>query len=298
MNGDTPLGMRADVLVTDLDPLIVTAPVIRSGTTLLQRLLCSSRRALIFGEKCADDLDLFLNLYAFKVREYGYHKQRYAQGLQRVLAGDVNDWIPDLMPDVEGYLAALGRSAFAGVTYCRSYALRAGRPVWGFKYPGWKPPTVRLLRTVMPQARFIFLYRDIIDCLRSAKAQDAVSSLPEVRDFCQTWAEGLRDALDLAGDPALLVLRYEELLADPAAALARIGCFSGLADMDPAVLEHKINTWRGEDYLAQQRDGYTPPSELTAGELQIVDRLTSGLRARLYTALPALTGLEQPERMY
>ena len=53
-------------LISDLDPLVITSPVIRSGTTLLQRLLCSSPSALIYGELCAQDLEFFLNLYTFK----------------------------------------------------------------------------------------------------------------------------------------------------------------------------------------------------------------------------------------
>ena len=46
--------------VTDLDPMIITAPTIRSGTTLVQRLLCSSTRGLIFGEPIAQDLEFFV----------------------------------------------------------------------------------------------------------------------------------------------------------------------------------------------------------------------------------------------
>jgi hypothetical protein len=60
----------SNFLSLDLDPLIIGSPTPRCGTTLLQRLLCSSQHALIYGEKCAQDLELFLNIYTFKVQEY------------------------------------------------------------------------------------------------------------------------------------------------------------------------------------------------------------------------------------
>src|SRR2546428_5771682 len=91
-------------IVSDLDPLVITAPTIRSGTTLLQRLLCSSHRALIYGELCAQDLEIFLNLYAFKSQQYNSRREEAAVALEQVLAGDVNNWIPGLMPEISGYL--------------------------------------------------------------------------------------------------------------------------------------------------------------------------------------------------
>ncbi len=185
--------------IAALDPVAITAPVIRSGTTLLQRLLCSSRRALIFGELCAQDLDFFLNLYSFKQQQYRGRQADYAQGLQRVLAGDVGDWIADLMPDVDEYLAALAQSAFAGIAHCREYALRAGRPVWGFKHPAWQPPMIRMLRSTLPRTRWIVIHRDIVDCLKSAKAQGEASSRQEVAQFCQAWVDNLTFWLSVSG---------------------------------------------------------------------------------------------------
>jgi len=271
-----------NALIAELDPLIISSPTIRAGTTLLQRLLCSSRKALIYGEMCGQDLEFFLNLYTFKVQEYNYHRQRYVRGLDRVLKGDVNDWIPDLMPDIDEYLAAISQAAFAGIIYCRDYAAKVGRPVWGFKHPRWKPPMVRLLRAVMPKSRFIFIYRDVVDCLKSAKAQQAINSDQEVYEFCQAWVEGVEYLLNPGDDPALLVLRYERLMSEPETTLERIAEFSGVDDVNPAVLQRKINAWTGEDYIAQAKDGYTLPADLTEAEMQIVNDTTSALRASLY----------------
>ncbi|MGB8648894.1 MAG: sulfotransferase [Anaerolineae bacterium] len=264
---------------SDLDPLIVTAPVIRSGTTLLQRLLCSSRTTLIYGELAAQDLEFFLNLYMVRVQEYSYNRRVHTRNLEQALTGNVNDWIPDLMPDIDEYLAALGRAAFAGVAYCRDCALRLGRPVWGFKYPGWKPPFIRLVRTLMPRARFIAITRELGACVRSAKAQRPFDSLFEAQDFCRAWAEGMDYWRGAGGDPAALVLSYEELTAAPAATLHRLAAFAGVDDIKPEVLGRKINAWTGGG-PAQAHNGYAPPAELTGAEQQLVDETTSALQAR------------------
>ena len=222
---------------SDLDPLIVTSPVMRSGTTLLQRLLSSSQRALIYGELCAQDLDIYLNLYTLKAQQYNLRRAYYAEALRKVLAGEVNDWILDLMPDLDEYLAAQRQSAFAGIACCRDYARRVGRPTWGFKHPAWQPVTIRMLRTVLPRSRFIFIYRDLVPCLQSAKAGQAIHSLQETAQFCQEWKENLTFALDLRDDPAVLLLRYEDLIREPTATLDRLAAFAGVNDLDHTVLD-------------------------------------------------------------
>ncbi len=190
LNSSLP-NLAISAVPTELDPLIITAPTIRSGTTLLQRLLCSSHAVLIYGELVAQDLEFLLNLYTFKAQAYTFKRRALAQGLEQVLAGEVNAWIPDLMPDVDEYVAAFGQAAFAGIRYCRDYAQQRGRPAWGFKSPAWKPALVRLVRTLMPRARFIVTTRDLAACVRSAKAQLQLGSLPDVQEFCRTWREGM-----------------------------------------------------------------------------------------------------------
>ena|SRR3989441_4957674 len=262
-------------IVSDLDPLVITAPTIRSGTTLLQRLLCSSSKALIYGELCAQDLEFFLNFYAFKSQQYNCRQEEVSTSLRRVLAGDVNDWIPTLMPEIPDYLRAIGRAAFSGISYCRDHAIGLGRPVWGFKHPAWNPATVRLMRALMPRARFIFIHRELKDCLKSAKAQGvtygATYSKSEVEEFCRSWAENREYLLSLDGEATVFSLQFEDLVREPQETLARMTKFTGVQDMDPNVLNHKVNTWAGEDYVMQSKNGYFEPAELDDSDQRIVD---------------------------
>lgn len=253
-----------------LDPLIVTSPVIRSGTTLLQRLLCSSREALIYGELCGQDLDFFLQLYMVKTQIYRAKMPAFALGLREVLDGQVNSWIPDLMPEMEGYLAALKEGAFAGLVHCRDYAAGMGRRVWGFKYPGWAPHRMQLLRHTLPEARFLCIYRGLAACVKSAKAQGELQSEEHLRVFCHEWKVNLQFMLGAAGDPAFLVLRYEDLAGGPEGVLGRIVEFTGVRSMRPEVLEHKVNGFSG---------GYTPPASLSEAEMKIVQESAESLGA-------------------
>jgi hypothetical protein len=264
---------------TDFDPLLVSSPIIRSGTTLLQRLLCSSPRALIYGEMCGQDLTLTLNLYAARVRLLTHHKDHYQRTMQLVLGGQVNDWILDLTPDVDDYLAAVGKSCLSWLGYCRDYASRAGRPVWGIKVPGLTPALLKLARGVMPECRLLYIHRDIADCVRSAKAMAWASSADEVQQLCLAWVENLRYVLALGDDPRLLVVRFADLLGEPVRALERIATFSGATQMDQNVLEHRVNTFVAG---AREESSYVPPADLTDDERQIIADITSEFREQLY----------------
>ncbi len=267
---------------TDLDPIIITAPTIRAGTTLLQRLVCSSPRGLIFGELVGQDLEFALNLYTFKAQAYAYQRDLLARNLQQTLAGNVNEWIPDLMPDIDGYLNALGQGTYSSTRFCRDYAQRLGRPAWGFKYPGWKPSFIQLLRNWMPQARFIAITRDLGACAKSAKAQHVFNSSQDLPEFCRAWAEGVEYWNSVKDDPRSLVLSFEELTAEPDATFRRLAEFTGLDDMQPSVLQRKINTWTGNDSFFQAPTGYAQPAALTEAEQQLVDETQARIQARAY----------------
>src|SRR3989338_10877183 len=90
-----------------LSPLIVTAPVERSGTTLIQRLICSSNNGICYGENLFVE---FLDMLAYTVSKIQYHsnnKVSEEEGLKSVLEGRADRWIPDLSPGHGDYLYAI-----------------------------------------------------------------------------------------------------------------------------------------------------------------------------------------------
>jgi hypothetical protein len=168
------------------------------------------------------------------------------------------------MPDIDGYVQAFGRAAFAGMAYCRDYALARGRKVWGFKYPGLAPAFLRMLHLVMPQARFVGIRRDLAACLRSAKAQRLVNTPQESQAFCQKWAEGDAFLAQAAAAPGWLVMEYAAIESSPDDFLARLAQFTQAEAMNPSILQTKVNTWQGAG------SAYTTPVLLTPQEEEFV----------------------------
>lgn len=264
--------------ILNLQPIIVSSPTTRSGTTLLQRLLCSSDNAIVYGEVCSSDLDLYLNFFINRAMMYQFNRVKLDSSLQSFKQGEVNDWILDLMPDLDGYLSALGTACFGGIDYCRLAALEMNRPIWGFKYPGWTPVVFDALRQMMPGFKLIYIHRDVLDCVKSEKARGHLGSLEEFKNFCASWTQNLEYALKLKDQPNVMLVNYADLIAQPEASIQAISEFSGAINIQHSVLNVKVNTFKD----ANSSTGYIAPAELNADELGIVEGLGSSLRQALY----------------
>jgi len=257
-----------------LKPILVTSPTIRCGTTLLQRLLCSSENALIYGEEIAKDLEMQLQLFASRKMVYAHSHQRFATSLDRVIRGDTSDWILDLMPEIGGYLAALHQGAFAPLAYCRRYAEQHGRELWGFKYPGWQPHLIRMLFDAIPDTRMIYIYRDLADCVRSAKAWGEIHNETDTRHFCAQWAGHRAFMQQWQESRPVLMLSYENLITDPGQAIERLCGFIPFKGIKPEVLQHKINNMKeGLDTRRDHHD-YIEPAALSDVESDLIEAAT------------------------
>lgn len=253
-----------------LAPVLVTSPSIRSGTTLLQRLLCSSPQAIIFGEEIGKDLEIALQVLASRQIVYTHSRARFEGSLRRVLAGDTGDWIPDLMPDLDDYLGALQAGAFAGLSACARQAAAAGRPLWGFKYPGMSPALIRLLTGFLPGTRVVYVHRGLAATARSAKAWGATGDDEGMQAFCAQWLAHRRFLRDGDVGAPVLDLAFEDLLDAPGATLARLEAFLGITGIDPGVLGLRINNLLEGVDTRHGRTGYLPPAGLDPREEDIV----------------------------
>jgi hypothetical protein len=262
---------------TDLTPVIVTSPTIRSGTTLLQRLLCSASNAIIYGENVAQDVELFINIYISKATVYTMNQSRFDATRSNVVEHGSDEWMIDLMPDLKGYLAAIGNGCFNGLSFCREYAREQGCSVWGFKYPGWKPAALSLIQQMFPQARILYIYRDVLACARSAKAWLPSWDNTELAQFCMEWVENFSYALTLKGNSNILLLKFEDFVAHPTTSIQQIAAFTGAEAMQERVFQKKIND------AANEATPYRDPTPLTEAELQIVEQYAGSLRSQLYS---------------
>ena len=122
----------------------------------------------------------------------------------------------------------------------RAYARRFDKPRWGDKRPAYYQYIPALLR-MFPDAQIVHLIRDGRDCVASLQTMPWFNQ--DIYAAVCTWTEaidsGRRAARRLPAD-AYFELRYEDLVADPAARLAELCHFLG-EDYVPAMAEpHKI----------------------------------------------------------
>jgi len=254
-----------------LKPILVTSPTIRCGTTLLQRLLCSSDNTLIYGEEIAKDLEMQLQLFASRKMVYAHSRQRFASSLDRVMQGDTNDWIPDLMPEIGGYLEALHQGSFAPLAYCQQYAEQHGRELWGFKYPGWQPHLISMLFDAVPATKVIYISRQLADAVRSAKAWGEIKNEADTQQFCTQWGNHGKFMHQLQHSRPVLMLQYESLVREPGQAIEQLCKFLPFEGLNTEVLLHKINNLADGRDTRREHNDYIEPAALTALESSMID---------------------------
>lgn len=260
----------------NLTPIIITSPVRRSGTTLLQRLLSSASNTLIYGENSANDINFFSNLIASKEMLFRQTKDWRNEQLSDVLKGNVNQWIPDLMPEIDGYLAAYRESALTMLAHYAQFAAEQGKPVWGVKLPEWNPQQLLQVKQLLPDAKIIYLHRNLKDCLRSAKSIQMVQNLNEVKQFCHTWQQYSKFAKQYLNSDNVLHLQYEELIANPKTGINTLADFSGARDIVSQVMEVKVNTFASDHKLdSNASTSYLKPQDLSKEEQALVQEYSS-----------------------
>ncbi len=263
--------------VCNLSPIIVSSPTTRCGTTLLQRLLCSSRNGLIFGEFCALDMDMYLEIFLKNHRLYQKNRQQIDASLAHFKLGELNNWIFDLSPELDTYLPILAKSCFLGLEHCETQALALGRTVWGFKKPSFKPESLSALQVMMPNFKLLYIFRDVFECAQSGKARGALNSLEDFKNYSQFWVQNLLFVLKFFKFENMLVINYRHLIEQPDVWLERISSFTGMEGMDKRILDVKVNAPKDGANLA----GYIEPVQLGEEEWQVVENLTANVRKHL-----------------
>jgi hypothetical protein len=140
----------------------------------------------------------------------------------------------------------------------RQYARQAGRPRWGVKEPRSEFCAERILAE-LPRARIVHMIRDPRDVVASQRASWGWVA-QHVVSTTDTWrrSAALARRLTAAGTGGYLAVRYEDLVADPAAIVRRVCAVVGL-DYRPTMLEMGGQPlWTGsnssEEALADRRD--------------------------------------------
>lgn len=207
----------------------------RSGTTLLQAMLASHPRIFIppetrfFG---VTDPDLVLGGTA-----------RRAGDLDRYLASAIPDWTRREFgvseSDMRARLTGSDLSTRAVfLALAAAWADRTGKPRIGEKTPNHEK-SVRRIRTVFPEARFIQIIRDPRDVViskRDHRLQGHGSLVRYARSMRKVYDRHAVYARTLPPE-VYTAIRYEDLVANPESELRRLCAFLG-ESFDPTMLRY------------------------------------------------------------
>lgn len=211
----------------ELSPVFIFSSAGRTGSTLLQRLLISTHEIMIWGEHdgamVAAASQLLRRLRAWRELTGGPHQQE-------AFARHGHDaWIPNLTPPIEAFIDGL-RALFT--ESMGAEARRLGYPRWGFKEIRHDGNDALLLKTLFPDARFIYSVRHPADALRSLKSTGwyGLHCGSDPVRFASIWTTSVQSLLQSA--PRLgqvLIVRYEDIVADPQVVVDAMATHVGIA---------------------------------------------------------------------
>jgi hypothetical protein len=212
--------------VTGPGPPLIVLGVRRSGTTLL-RVMLDRNPAL-----AVPDESYFVPQLARRHRG-AVDPAAFLDDLRRLPT--LVEW--DLSPEVVAARLQPGMATGAAIAAVfETYAAEHGKPRWGDKTPLYMQH-LPLLERLFPDARFVHLVRDGRDAALSFLSVPAgimTEGWGYPRDaagFACQWATEVPAARALGarvGPTRYLEMRYEALVADPAAELRRVCEFAGL----------------------------------------------------------------------
>jgi len=197
---------------TEEEPIFILAVGWGSGSTLLQRVLMTDRRAIVWGEPFGR-MGLVGSLTrALTAIDESWPRDRHFapfSGEDRV-ARQVANMHPAPRDLFAGYRALLQN--FLGDS-----ARSRGAERWGLKEVRLCAPDAVVLHHLFPSARFVVLYRHPVDAWRSSRSMRILwrfdTPIEGATQFAHLWTRMVETWNEAPGNLPVLHLRYEDLTA-------------------------------------------------------------------------------------
>jgi hypothetical protein len=254
--------------VQQMSPVFIVAPSARNGITLLQRLLNSSRKIIVYGE----NLHFMHQLPAMVrgvVHSYQTNGKNFEASRQRFLNQTTEYWSSDLWPDCEKFMLLIFDAFYNAAMIYEQSSRQYGFDRWGVKNPLSSPDMIDHLSVLMTKSKFLFIYRNLFDVARSAKARAFIKTPQDMQNLAQLWQRNTVSVLSTKRDN-LLPIKYENLVENPADVNSQIERFTGVTGTDLSVMTRKINTFESSEIEGMSPTSYVAPKDLTAEEADIL----------------------------
>ncbi|BDD12205.1 hypothetical protein FUAX_46370 (plasmid) [Fulvitalea axinellae] len=233
------------MVIDRINPVIIVSSIVRSGTTLVQRLLNSSDNALVFGEHSFQDLLEALNRHLGKSVFFGHHLDYFRSLSDRVIEKGQDLWSADVLPPIDEYLRECYAGIWRSTLYHKEFAQSKGRSVWGVKAAGIERGFADMLYRNLPNAKIIWIRRDLSDCLASAKSAGIYTDPSQLDYFLNCFNEGQQLAESLRGQERFLEIEYQDLLKNPEETIEKLSRFTGAKGIRAEVLNKRLNSATG-----------------------------------------------------
>ncbi len=254
--------------IRSLNPVFILAPTTRNGITLIQRLLNSSRKIIIYGENNLLIETLPREIY-LNVNIHRNEGQKLEQSRQEFLQNNPDIWTSNLMPDTEPIMNYSIDWFYQLVEHYEDCSRNYGYCRWGVKSPMVSPLTLDRLAELLPNARFLFIYRNLYNAAKSAKARKFIKNDDDLARMARNWVCHVEYVLSL-NHSRLLNIQYEDLITNRDTWLGRIEEFTAVTGIDRSVMQRKINTFRGSESNGYSSTGYIKSTKLTDNEMSIL----------------------------
>ena len=223
-------------------PVFIFSAGWRSGSTLLQRLVCSSREVLIWGEPLGDAAFIARLAHCLGFITKDWPPETFFA--YEITDNIENKWIANLTPEIS-YLKEAHREFF--LRWCKSPTQEQFNiSRWGIKEVRLTIDHARYLKWLFPNARFLFIYRNPCHAFRSWKGNKWRSPWPGYYSrsaiaFAKHWRLLLDGFLSNYAEVDGLLVRFEDLVSGKLK-LDEIATHINVKGFDNSVLNRKINS--------------------------------------------------------
>lgn len=200
------------------EPIFLFSTGWRSGSTLLQRLIMSDKRVMIWGEPYKHCNHVHDQMTSLRAIHKNYPQDEWflrSDGMDKTKLAD--RFVANLYPKVE-YLQMASRCFFEGLL--EQPAIDNGYTMWGLKEVRLGVDAAIYLRWLFPNAKFVFLYRNPYDAYLSLKTHRMTWSLYETwpyhpvrspRAYGKLWTKLISGFVDEGHKVNGLLIKYEDL---------------------------------------------------------------------------------------